>query len=358
MIQTTFLLRAATPILLIGAAWACWGQPHASGVNVPPSRYKIVDLVPSLVRTIVDTPGLNDRGDVALWRSDNGRETRSVVLRAGQATEIQGVPGFSLVYPADIDNNATVVGLLQAAQDIRFTRAFRWHEGELDILPPLDGPITSAAAINGQGNIAGAAQVAGGGLHAVLWQSTVARDLGTLANGDYSKARDINNKNIVVGEANIVANGKPHAFFWQDGHMRQLPDIPGGSFCSAQAIDDNGDVTGSCDLPSGISRGVLWQNGKVTDLGALGDEDDSVSTALDINSHTQIVGSSEVADGERRAFLWERGAMYDLNHLIPAGSGWLLLVASRINEAGCIVGRGYYQGAIHFFLLVPQTPPT
>ena len=139
--------------------------------------------------------------------------------------------------------------------------------------------------------------------------------------------------------------------------MRQLPDLPGGTLCSAQAINDKAEVAGSCDLPRGISHAVLWRSGKVIDLGALGDDDDSVSTALDINSRAQIVGSSEISDGNLRAFLWERGAMLDLNRLIPAHSGWLLLAASRINEAGEILGRGYYRDGIHSFLLVPDARP-
>jgi hypothetical protein len=46
--------------------------------------------------------------------------------------------------------------------------------------------------------------------------------------------------------------------------------------------------------------------------------------------------------------------MIDLNKAIPAGSGWLLLVASRINDRGEILGRGYLGGAIHAFLLEPE----
>jgi probable HAF family extracellular repeat protein len=47
--------------------------------------------------------------------------------------------------------------------------------------------------------------------------------------------------------------------------------------------------------------------------------------------------------------------MQDLNGLIPAGSGWLLSVATGINVAGQICGYGTMaSGLVHAFLLTPQ----
>jgi hypothetical protein len=42
--------------------------------------------------------------------------------------------------------------------------------------------------------------------------------------------------------------------------------------------------------------------------------------------------------------------------LISKQAGWTLLVASRINDKGEILGRGYYKGSIHAFLLEPVQP--
>jgi probable HAF family extracellular repeat protein len=99
---------------------------------------------------------------------------------------------------------------------------------------------------------------------------------------------------------------------------------------------------------------VIWRNGSVEDLGTLGNED-APSTALDINDQVEVVGTSET-EGKLAAFLWERGKMIDLNKAIPPRSGWLLQVASRINNKGEILGRGYVGGAIHAFLLQPEKP--
>jgi probable HAF family extracellular repeat protein len=112
-------------------------------------------------------------------------------------------------------------------------------------------------------------------------------------------------------------------------------------------------ITGSCDLANGSRHAVVWRNGSLTDLGTLGDED-APSTALDINSHIQVVGTSEATSDHLRAFLWEKGKMINLNQLIAPHTGWLLLVASRINDKGEILGRGYYHGYIHAFVLKPN----
>jgi probable HAF family extracellular repeat protein len=47
------------------------------------------------------------------------------------------------------------------------------------------------------------------------------------------------------------------------------------------------------------------------------------------------------------------GSLQNLNQLLPAGSGWELLEATDINDAGQIVGYGRFQGRIRAFLLTP-----
>ena len=317
------------------------------------ANYTVVDQGPSLVRTLTDTPGLNNQGDIAIWHSVSASLMPGLVLHAGHTISIEGNQDFSIVYPADINDLLTVVGTLQRPQDLRFTQAFKWSEGHLQILPSIGGPYSSARAVNAGGEAVGQAQTASGARHAVLWRRNQPLDLGLFAQGDYSNARDINDKGDVVGEADLVPSGKPQAFLWRAGKMQQLPKLSGGTFCSAQAINDKGVITGSCDLPNGVAHAVIWRDGSIEDLGTLGDED-APSTALDINAQSQVVGTSEALQDRLRAFLWEKGKMVNLNLLIPPDSGWTLLVASRINDKGEILGRGYYHRAIHAFLLEPH----
>lgn len=314
----------------------------------------MVDRGPSLVRTLADTAGLNNRGDVAIWHSVSASQMPGVVMRGQDSISIEGPKGFLLVYPADINDQMVVAGTVQADLDLRFTHAFRWTNHKMELLESLGGPYSTGLAINAAGVVAGSAQASNGARHAAVWRAKQPRDLGLLGGGDYSSARDINDRGDVAGEANMVPDGKPQAFFWHAGKMQQLPRLPGGTTCSAQAINNNGVMIGSCDQPNGLGHGVIWRNGSVEDLGIIGEPDEATSLALDINSWSQVVGVAEPEDGKLKAFLWEKGKMINLNQVIDPHSGWRLLVASRINDKGEILGRGYLKGSIHAFILEPS----
>jgi probable HAF family extracellular repeat protein len=86
-------------------------------------------------------------------------------------------------------------------------------------------------------------------------------------------------------------------------------------------------------------------------LGALGAEGDSA--ALAINASGLVVGYAAAPQGQH-AFLYNGQTMLDLNNLIPSNSGWTLIKATGINDAGQIVGIGGYNGAAAGFLLTPS----
>ncbi len=313
----------------------------------------MVDRGFSLVRTLTDTPGLNNHGDIAIWHPVTASQMPGVVLHSQQTISIDGPKGFPLVYPADINDQMVVAGTVQAELDLRFTHAFRWNNNMMELLDSLGGAYSTGLAVNAIGTVTGSAQASNGARHAAVWAARQPRDLGLLGQGDYSSGRDINDAGDVVGEANLVPSGKPQAFLWHAGKMQQLEGLPGGTTCSAQAINKSGVIVGSCDLTGGLGHGVIWRNGSVADLGILGEPDEGTSLALDINGLNQVVGVAQPEDGHLRAFLWENGKLTDLNDVIDPQSGWRLLVASRINDKGEILGRGYYKGYIHAFTLEP-----
>ena len=127
-------------------------------------------------------------------------------------------------------------------------------------------------------------------------------------------------------------------------------------------INDQGDVVGDSYRAASFDEiAALWPlTGPVVDLGTLGG---SASSARDINNHRQIVGYALNSAGAPRAFLSDAGApMVDLNTLLEAESGWVLLSANAINDAGQIVGEGTLHGEPRAFLLTPPvasdtTPP-
>jgi hypothetical protein len=49
--------------------------------------------------------------------------------------------------------------------------------------------------------------------------------------------------------------------------------------------------------------------------------------------------------------------MWDLNDLIPPDSGWNLMEAHDINDAGEIVGFGFHEGTFRPFALTGPPPP-
>jgi probable HAF family extracellular repeat protein len=102
-----------------------------------------------------------------------------------------------------------------------------------------------------------------------------------------------------------------------------------------------GQIVGTSTLRNGRWHGFLWEQGRMTDLGTLGN--DQASAAIAINSKGQIVGVSTSAgtnpqfndgpkDGEH-AFVWQAGTLTRLPTLGGSQS-----FASAINERGQIAG--------------------
>lgn len=75
-----------------------------------------------------------------------------------------------------------------------------------------------------------------------------------------------------------------------------------------------------------------------------------------INSSGKVVGCSTLAGPPiKHAFVYSDGAMRDLNDLlVDSGAGWVLEVASAINNLGQITGWGSFNGEQRAFVLTPS----
>lgn len=225
--------------------------------------------------------------------------------------------------------------------------------------------------IRNNGLVSGAAAIADGNMHAVLWYKGQMIDIGTPGlGGPNSAAFGINERGQAVGQAETSATdaedfcgfnayGFPSStaclpFLWQYGRMTQLPTL-GGDNGYANMINNRGVVggiaeTGAMDQTPGCPvhqfEAVTWKNGVIHELPPYPGDSDGV--AAQVNDKGQVVGASGTCGPfnpdtglylvENHALLWENGAPTDLGNL--GGEGGLAgNHACAINNQGHVVGH-------------------
>ena len=144
-----------------------------------------------------------------------------------------------------------------------------------------------------------------------------------------------------------------HTYVWRNGALTDLSALgphPAHNSSYPNAINAQGDLAGVSDngatdplTGSAEVDAVLWKNGRVINLGALGGNE---SQAFSMNDRDQIAGVAENAtpdpfsmlgEGtEAHAFLWQNGHMHDLGTLGgPDSFGWF------VNASGQVAGVSY-----------------
>jgi probable HAF family extracellular repeat protein len=236
-----------------------------------------------------------------------------------------------------------------------FSKPVSFQSGSAVDLAP--SALTGAArAVNQSGAIAG--WVYDEGVKAVVWTNGNRLEVpGTF----YAQAFALNNAGVVTGTY-YGPDNTLRAFTWSSGTTPVVLPSLGGFTSEGNGINEQGDVVGdSMHVDSTDEQAVLWTaSGQLVELGTFGGP---ASSARDINNQRQIVGYALDGSLGPRAFLSEGGgAMVDLNTLLPPDSGWVLLSANAINDAGQIVGEGTLNGEPRAFLLTPPvvsdtTPP-
>lgn len=240
-----------------------------------------------------------------------------------------------------------------------------------------------------------------------VWENGSMKRLNPLPGGNNSFAAGANNEGQIVGWAengiydptcranNQVLQFRPVVWQARNRQIRELPTIPGDSSGAATAINDKGQIvgiSGDCDQAVGretARHAVLWDRGRIVDLGNLGAEFWNTPTAINqrgdivgfagtagdlqgnilqafiwtkrdgmkrlppletrghvhaeaygINDRRQAVGISCDANfTDCRAVLWENGSVKDLNDLKSNVFAPRLEQAKDINDRGEITGR-------------------
>ncbi|MEO8738698.1 MAG: DUF3466 family protein [Casimicrobiaceae bacterium] len=248
-----------------------------------------------------------------------------------------------------INDSAQVVGTSNTADG---NHAFLFKTGMMTDLGMMGGSGSTATAINTAGLIVGF--VDKGSDRAWLFDGEVTIELGTLG-GATSRAYAINDAGMVAGSSTL-ANGEEHAFLYDQSTMHDLGTLRGSNdaYSKAYALNIHGQVAGESRVtlpPNGLTtHAFLYAGGIMTDLGTLGGV---YSTARAINATGQVVGISTTTTGEQRGFLYSDGVMYDLNGLVDLASGWVIISAGGINDAGQIVAMACNSGTCNVLLLTP-----
>ena len=192
-------------------------------------------------------------------------------------------------------------------------------------LGTLGGSVSNAVAINARGEVIGWSFTATEGSHGFLWRSGQMVDLGP------GEAVAMNDKGRVVVVRSFA--GRSWSRVWAGGRSRALPPLSGWRDSEAIAINDRGQIVGSSGKKPygsddvGVHHAVMWQDGRITDLGTLGG---TSSEATAINERGEIAGWSETKTGRTHAFLWRHGKMTDLGVNV---SGWTV----ALNDRGLVV---------------------
>lgn len=275
---------------------------------------------------------------------------RAFFWENGVMTDL-GTLGGSNSIAADINNSGQVVGsanldrIDENGLEVRHTFLWSKASGMTDLTAEFLFFNTGATAINNLGQVI----ISTENHTAHLWENGIFTNLCLNPNGRCD-VDDINDKGQAVGYIEVDQDGTiRHAFLWENGRITDLGTIGEvDNWSTATAINELGQIVGHADY-----KAALWENGELTILGTLGGR---LTRAADINDFGQVVGWSDIINEPREihAFIWdETSGFQDLNNLIPANSGWILEGANGINNKGQIVGSGFINGQKNAFLLTP-----
>jgi probable HAF family extracellular repeat protein len=171
-------------------------------------------------------------------------------------------------------------------------------------------------------------------------------DIGTLGGpsahgpGNGSGSQLLSNGGVVVGTADTPTQDPncgcfvSHGFRWQDGVLTDLGALSGGEVSGAAAINAGGWIVGfsqngEIDPVNGgpLGRAVLWKDGGITDLGTLGTRVESAASY--VKNGGQVVGNATIDttsdpfafsglgpfSSPSHVFTWKNGVMRDIGTL-------------------------------------------
>jgi probable HAF family extracellular repeat protein len=320
--------------LLLAGIVACRGSaptaPGTSAVDIgaPIVPYEAIDLgTLSDGRSALAT-AINDNGQVVGW-SDN--PARAFLWENGVMRDL-GTLGGAYSRPTDINDAGQIVGQSTTAEG--HWHPFLWSDGVItDLHPgaPNFNPYPSPR-VNNFGQVIWSDYPVGVSdtkdlPHPFLWSNGVLTDL----LGRAGSALGINDRGQVVGGSTFDRL----AYVWDNGTLQFLPSL--GGTARAYGINNRGQIMGSSQTASPtIGHAVMWEDGQITDLGAL--VGDSLSTPGGITQSGLVVGLSfnDVYAGGH-PFRWQLGVLLPMSPSYQTDS--LIVSLAGVNESGTVAGN-------------------
>jgi len=300
----------------------------------------------SVLDTPILAPLINDAGTVVagiVYVTPN--IYHAVGWNGTQATDWGSLGGYSFV--RDINGHGQAAGY--SSNSDGKIHAVMWNGGQITDLGTPGGNGSTAMAINSKGQVVGFSQQDYVGFTPVVWNGGQATILKSLGGGPDSAALDINDSGRIAGFS--MFNGNMVPVVWDGDQVIELESarVQG----DARAINNLGQIAGRAYVnvaPPGDTyyqmHAVRWDNGKITDLGTLG-EQFHYSEAIDINEAGQVVGYANDWFAQH-SVLWQDGHTIAINSLLDptlVAEGWDFYV-SGITDSGIIEGTLRYGSGV------------
>jgi RHS repeat-associated protein len=291
------------------------------------------------------TAGLNDTGQVTGCGAAPDGSAAALIWSPGAGAQVLGHfydYGFSI--GAGINNTGQVAGTSSY-------QPFLWSGGTMANLCNTPGCVSgTAAGINNSGQVVGSYSDVNSGLAGFVSSGGITQRLAGLPGGTFAAAQAINNSGLIAGYGDGVGDdgvSRVYAMLWSGSTVQSLGMLPNGYGSQAYGINNLGQVVGAAPTQDG-GGAFLWSSDTgMQNLGSL--YTGGQSEAYGVNDFGQVIGW---ADGD--VVLWANGTLIDLSMLPEVqASGWWLVKATGINNAGQIVGTGWLNGDQRTFLLSP-----
>lgn len=234
------------------------------------------------------------------------------------------LPG-GLTSGAAINDRGQVAGLVDG--HAAFWDGRRLHR--IGVADPTD-TFETVSAVSGRGEVVGTSGTFGGERHAWRWRDGVLTPLASL--GGSTGANDVNDVGQVVGDAWVGTRQVPVR--WEpDGTLTTLPTLGDGTGDGlAAALDSKGRSAGYA-YTEGAMHATRWSaSAAVTDVTPAGH---SFSIVADLNDRGVAVGSTVPPGLPQHAFVQQPGAPV---RVVAPPSGADAIVLSAVNDLGLAVG--------------------